>query len=638
VSAVLPNTAAPLPADAEQVPDDPGEPELLPPPAESAPPERAEVPPAVPPPLEPQDPEQKPELLAAPQPDVEGPKPAAANVFKRRDTAGEDVLLEQLASAPEVGIGRAGSQLVRRYSDRTKASMTVGGEGGLTEAAVLREVLPAVAALPLRLGPRAQLNPKAASTLGTLSRKMHDYLDAVAPVGPDGHRPSPALLEQALRRDKRGKRPEWLRPEAIPTMLQMLMHEDAPVRRLLVEILADIPAPAATVALARRAVYELDPEIRAEAVRALKGRPAADARPVFLAALRYPWAPAADHAAEALAALGDEGAVPDLVTMLKEPGPVVPRKLPRGGYVVQEVVRANHRANCLLCHAPAVTGNEPVQGVDPFNTLPAGCGSGGGGGGGGAWGGGPGGKPAGTKGGPVVIRADITFLRQDFSVQLPVARVRPLQGAVSAARYDFLVRTRRLSKTEVARLNEPPGGASYPQREAVLFALRELTGRDAGPATEDWVRLFPTAQVDVEAARLADKLVAAGPVRLAQLLGEARGGEEEVSVRGLAAALPRLKGEARDKVQEVLVGRLARLDADGLRRRLYEDAPVLRQAAVAACVCRREEGLIPDLIALREGEDPTVASHAEKGLEALTGRHFANPGAWRDWWESGKPR
>jgi hypothetical protein len=239
---------------------------------------------------------------------------------------------------------------------------------------------------------------------------------------------------------------------------------------------------------------------------------------------------------------------------------------------------------------------------------------------------------------PLVIRADITFLRQDFSVQLPAVKLPAVQGVIPSLRFDFLVRTRRLTKSEAARLNESPEEASYPQREAVLFALRELTGQDAGSATADWVRLFPTAQIEVEAARLEERLVAAGPVRLAQLLGQARGGEEEVSIKGLAAALPRLKGEARDKVQEALIERLAHLDADGLRRRLNEEAPVLRQAAVAACVRCRDKKLIPDLIALLEESDPMLTSQAEKALESMTGQHFPTLTAWRDWWESGKQK
>ncbi len=564
-------------------------------------------------------------------------KPAAGTALKRRDTAGEEDLRKQLALTPEVGIGRAGPQLVRAYAAQIKTNMALTANSGLTDVAVLRETLPGVTSMPLRIGSQAQISPKAAATLGSLSRKLHAYLDAAAPAGPDGRRPSPMVVAQALRLEKRGKKPEWLRPEAIPTMLQLLMFEEAPVRHMLVEMLADISGPAATAALARRAVFDLDPAIRAKAVGALKGRPAADARPVFLAALRYPWAPAADHAAEALAALADKEVIPALVTLLKEPDPAAPRKLSRGGHVVQEVVRANHQANCLLCHPPAVTGNEPVQGLDPVNTVASRSG-GGGAGLGGAWSRGGSGGGGVTNRSPLVIRADITFLRQDFSVQLPVGQAPNAQEATPVLRFDFLVRTRRLSKSESARLRDAAEESSYPQREAVLFALRELTGRNPGRATEDWVRLFPTALTEVEAARLADKLVAASPVRLAQLLGQMRVGEEEVAIKGLAGALPRLKGVARGKALEALVQRLANLDADSLRRRLHEEPPSLREAAIAACVRRRDKELIPALIALLEEEDPVLAYQAEKGLETLTGRHFSTSTAWQDWWKSEKSK
>jgi hypothetical protein len=562
---------------------------------------------------------------------------AAGIAFKRRDKSTEEELRGQLASKTEVGIGRAASQLVRGYAARTTSNMTLNGDSGLTDGSVLRETLPGVATMPLRIGTQAQTSPKAAATLGSLSRKLHAYLDAAAPSGPDGRRPSPLLVAQALRVEKRGKKPEWLRPEAIPTMLQLLMFEEAPVRRMLVELLDEISGPTATAALAKRAVFDLDPAIRAEAVRALKVRPTADSRPVFLTALHYPWPPAADHAAEALAALEDKEAIPNLVTLLKEPDPAAPRKLSRSNYVVQEVVRANHQANCLLCHPPAITGNEPVLGVDPFNTVTTRSGGGGAAGLGGAWSRGGGGGGGGTTNqAPLIIRADIVFLRQDFSVQLPAFQDSQGKEAAPALRFDFLVRTRRLTKSEIALLHEPPGEPSYPQREAVLFALRELTGKDPGRATEDWVRLFPTAQTDVEATRLADKLVAASPVRLAQLLVPARGSDEEVIIKGWAAALPRLKGVSRGKVQEALIQRLAHLDADSLRRRLNKEDPALLQAAVAACVRRRDKALVPDLIDLLEVEDPELATQAEKGLETLTGRHFSDPTAWRDWWKSEK--
>ena len=631
-TSTLLDTAPSSEMDVERTVADSDDPEPLPFPPESAAPAKVELPTAAPPLPESQEPRPQPKAPASQPPAVAATKPPAARVFKRRDRASEEALRDQLTLAPEIGIGRSGGQLVRAYTTRTRVSMTVSGEGGLADASVLRETIPAVATLPLRLGSQAQTNPKAAATLGSLSRKLHAYLDAAAPAGPDGNRSSPALVAQALRREKRGKRPEWLRPEAIPTMLQLLMFEDTAVRRMLVEMLADIPGSAATVALARRAVFDLDPEIRAEAVRALKGRQAADSRPVFLAALHYPWPPAADHAAEALAALEDKGAIPALVTLLKEPDPAAPRKISREGYVVQELVRAKHIGNCLLCHPPALTGNEPVQGQDPVNTVPARAPGRGGGAG---WsGGGSGGGSGAANRVPLLIRADIVFLRQDFSVQLPALNMPAVQGAVPAFRFDFLVRTRRLTKQDTVRLNQPRGETSYPQRESVLFVLRELTGQNPGPATEDWVRLFPSAQREVEGGRLAEKLIAAGPVRLAQLLGQAQTGDEDVYIQALAIAVPRLKGEARNTVHEALIQRLAHLDTDTLRRRLYEETAVFREAVVAACIRRRDEELIPDLIALLEEGDSKLAPQAEKALAALTGQRFGDASAWRDWWES----
>jgi hypothetical protein len=371
--------------------------------------------------------------------------------------------------------------------------------------------------------------------LETLSRKLRVYLSTAAVPGPDGQRPDADQLRAMLRAGKKGKRPEWLRAEAIPTMLQVLMPEDRPVRRVLVELLAEIQGPRATVALARRAVFDLDADVRQAAVAALQGRPAEDYRPVLLKALRYPWAPAADHAAEALAELRLRDAVPELVALLGLPDPAGPQVLPRNRKGVPEVVRANHLTNCLLCHPPAATPSESVLGLDPVVTVPARgltpaqaasiqrLGST------------PGshaynrttgttgtsrgrGRTSSTQQVPALIRGDITFLRQDFSVRLPpdgpalpanpAVRL-PVPGpalpgnpapaggpALTEPRFDYVVRVRPLTPAERAQLKTPPADRpTYPQREAVLFALRELTGRDVGDKTTAWQELFPKSGV-----------------------------------------------------------------------------------------------------------------------------------------------
>ena len=135
------------------------------------------------------------------------------------------------------------------------------------------------------------------------------------------------------------------------------MGDDARARRVLVDLLARIPGRKASVALAGRAVFDLDPGIRESAVLALKGRPSDEYRPVLLAGLRHPWPPAADHAAEALAELRDRAAVPELISLLEQPDPGKPTR--RGEHlVVREVVRLNHQTNCLVCHAPSLSAKD----------------------------------------------------------------------------------------------------------------------------------------------------------------------------------------------------------------------------------------------------------------------------------------
>jgi len=87
-----------------------------------------------------------------------------------------------------------------------------------------------------------------------------------------------------------------------------------------------------------------------------------------------------------------------------------------------------------------------------------------------------------------LVRADITYIRQDFSVQQPA----PTPGTTNLTnqRFDYLVRVRLLGSKDAKKLAaEVKELASYPQRDAVLFALRELTGKNLGNTTEAWVQL-----------------------------------------------------------------------------------------------------------------------------------------------------
>jgi hypothetical protein len=255
-------------------------------------------------------------------------------------------------------------------------------------------------------------------------------------------------------------------------------------------------------------VFDLSAEVREAAVGALADRPRDEYRGLLLDGLRYPWAPVADHAAEALVALDDRDALPRLTALLAEPDPAQPaprtfhdidpaliRSAPwpreawptavvldegkigerRTGLlpypndvpgraqaltgsvtVVREVVRVNHLRSCLLCHPPSSNRADPVRGLVPSPEQPL--------------------PPPfttayydGQTGG--FVRADVTYLRQDFSVPQPVAD----PGKWPAhQRYDYVVRTRYPTLDELRR-QEP---ATYPQREAVRWALREIGAKE----------------------------------------------------------------------------------------------------------------------------------------------------------------
>jgi HEAT repeat protein len=569
------------------------------------------------------------ELL--PPPEVEMPpavRPAAV-LFKRRDRSSEEELRRDLAQAPEVGLFRPDAVAVfNAHKDSHNLSTRTSGSGNPASVAPLLQVRPDLNVLPLRDGVKSMTPLKAAASLHQLSRKLHAYLKIVARLEPGNRERALGLLRQALEQERRGRRPEWLRPEAVPTLTQMLMSEDARGRRLLVDLLARIPGGKASETLARRAMFDLDAGIREAAIESLRER-RDEARPVLLAGLRHVWAPAADHAAEALVALKDRAAVPGLIDLLGQPDPAAPKK--RGKLtVVSELVRLNHLTNCLVCHAPSVDRSGLVQGEVPgmSQLVPKKSYGGGGGSSGGGSGGGSSIKIRMTS---VWARADIVFLRQDFSVQLPVVLpLRPAAGPVPV-RFDYTVRTRIVSPGESRQLRTERGDpTAYRQREAVLFALRELTGEDPGSSTLAWQRHFPHARDDLQAARFVDALSTANPKQREHLLEQYQASTWPLHTRVLAWAVYRLQGAAREQARTALDRRLARMSPAELRGALRHDLPEVRESAIRACL--RQPDLVPALIPLLEDSEPLVARQARQVLAELTDQSFERSSEWLVWW------
>src|SRR5262249_12721422 len=174
-----------------------------------------------------------------------------------------------------------------------------------------------------------------------------------------------------------------------------------------------------------------------------------------------------------LVALHLTRAVPKLVSLFDQPDPTLPHADgPDGLPKVREMVRINHLRNCVLCHAPSFSADDKVRGFVPPANQPL--------------------PPAFTreyyapKQEGLFVRADVTYLQQDFSVPLAV----PNHGVwPGVQRFDFIVRERLAELADVEKA-EARARTMPEQHKAVAFALRELTGQDPGPSAEDWKRYY----------------------------------------------------------------------------------------------------------------------------------------------------
>jgi sugar lactone lactonase YvrE len=340
------------------------------------------------------------------------------------------------------------------------------------------------------MGDACKLNPDAADHLqgGSVALRAHltqsrgaagviPAIPGAAGAAGADPRPDPKALHDRLRADT-DRYNKWLKAEAIPVMLQMLMAENEAIREVLIDQLSGIKGAAASVALAQRALYDLHPRVRQLALEALRKRPVEEYRKVLLDGFAYPWAAVADHAAEAVVALQMKDAVPQLLSFLDRQDPNMPYEKPGQGQVVREIVKINHPRNCLLCHAQSVNNEDKVRGQVPTTdqslTPP---------------------YYGGTTG--TFVRADVTYLKQDFSIPLAVKNPGVWPGV---QRFDFLVRERKATPLDKVAARKASDGPASQHKQALFFALRELTGADPGPTVQDWKKHFVERTLEVKTA------------------------------------------------------------------------------------------------------------------------------------------
>jgi hypothetical protein len=301
------------------------------------------------------------------------------------------------------------------------------------------------------MGADCQLGKEHAENMQVMSRKLRSIMaESMNRNGATGNR-----IDADFMKEKMGGS-EFQRTSAVACYQQMLQPESQEVRLLMVNQLANIKHRSASEALAKLAVFDLSDEVRDEAIKVLNERPRAEYRQVLLNGLRHVWPVAADHAAEALVALQDRTAVRELRTMAQEPDPAAPYfDQSTRSWMTPELARVNHLGNCLLCHAPSRSTSDAVRGRIPVAGQPL-----------------PPLSQYYEDNTGIFVRADVTYLKQDFSVYQPVEN--PGKWPLMQ-RYDYIVRNRRIDTQAELASKLKNADASYPQRQAVLFALGELS-------------------------------------------------------------------------------------------------------------------------------------------------------------------
>lgn len=348
----------------------------------------------------------------------------------------------------------------------------------------LRAARPDLAGLPFLTGNDCSSDAQRTKPfLNELARLRSAHRFAVRAVGglspvPDDGRIDPERFWNRYRSKKVADAKEL--PARVAAMMQVMAVPPSDLLPGLVDYLSGVGDASATRALARLAIFSAGDDVRRGATDALANRRATDYTDILLQGLHYPWPAVAGRAAKTIARLGRTDLAPRLVELLEDPDPRAPVVKESGGKrlaVVRELVRVNHHRNCLLCHS---TGNLSPDPTAPTAPVPLPC------------------QPLpsafgdyGEATAELLVRFDVTFLRQDFSVLQPVADANPWP---EMQRFDFLVRTRELTDAEAAdfrdKFAKPEPGRPSPYRKAALAALRELTGKDTEPTAEGWRRLL----------------------------------------------------------------------------------------------------------------------------------------------------
>ena len=322
--------------------------------------------------------------------------------------------------------------------------------------------------LPLVMGDECRSSGDDAAAIDWVSSTLGSAVNQFDPsLGSRDPSKNDAFRIRELKKQLKAATDASVNPQRLKTSDQILQIDHPRMRLELIEALEKSETDTALKLLAKRAKFDFVPEVRLAATTALTRFPRDQYREELLSGFKYPWHVIAQHSAEALVRLDDKGAIPELVAMLDLPHPNAPVQVDKNKFVKSELVAINHMRNCLLCHAPAGSSHDIATGVVPSwgKRLP---------------------KQYYKSENPhsTSVRADVTYLEQDFSVVQPVRN----HGLWPRdQRFDYVVQQRPIKRIKANQLSKQFADAPNKNREAIVFALQKLTGETPKDnSSESW--------------------------------------------------------------------------------------------------------------------------------------------------------
>jgi hypothetical protein len=173
------------------------------------------------------------------------------------------------------------------------------------------------------------------------------------------------------------------------------------------------------------------------------------------------------------------------------------------------------------------------------------------------------------------------------------------------------------------------------------------TKEDGGPTDKKTpVKIqLPTDDRSGTIARLSTELLRAAADEQERLIAKMQKSKGLVYTEALAGSIPLLQGNVQQQARAALAARMKRMSVGTLRDKFQDDNLEVRRAAALACLEKKSQAPMPELIGLLQDPELAVAEAAHHALTALSGKDFGPAedatraerrqavARWQKWWK-----